>query len=124
MTLRTTIAQGSLSTVACSDGTNGLLTKHFTTVRLTAVVPQHRCCPSRRRLELYSVWVVLEDISSEGSRSTSSPSIMPGDGFNLSLEAMDTLTNGQAQQLGVINAQATQVDCESMWAVSLAEVRD
>ncbi|KAI9433900.1 Cerato-platanin [Lactarius indigo] len=33
-----------------------------------------------------------------------------GDGFNLSLEAMDTLTNGQAQQLGVINAQATQVD--------------
>ncbi|KAH8990292.1 Cerato-platanin-domain-containing protein [Lactarius akahatsu] len=33
-----------------------------------------------------------------------------GDGFDLSLKAMDTLTNGKAKQLDVVSAQATQVD--------------
>jgi len=32
------------------------------------------------------------------------------DGFDISLKAMNTLTNGQAQQLDSINVQAVEVD--------------
>lgn len=33
-----------------------------------------------------------------------------GDGFNLSLEAVNTLTDGNAEEFGVIDAEATQID--------------
>ncbi|KAH9022613.1 hypothetical protein EDB84DRAFT_494826 [Lactarius hengduanensis] len=55
-------AQASLTTVACSDGTNGLLTKNFTTFGSLPSFPNIGCCPSSWGLELSSVWVVLEDI--------------------------------------------------------------
>ncbi|KAH8991580.1 Cerato-platanin [Lactarius akahatsu] len=102
-------AQGSLSTVACSDGSNGLLTKNFTTFGSLPSFPNigaAQAVGGWNSPACGSCWTI-----SFGGKSINVIAVdHAGDGFNLSLEAMNTLTNGHAQELGVINAQATQVD--------------
>ncbi|KAI9437790.1 SnodProt1 [Lactarius psammicola] len=86
-------ASTSMNNVACSDGDNGLVTKfptfglEFSTMRIVLGV---------------NVLVV--------TRSTSPAIDTLFDGFSISLGAMNTLTNGKAQELDVVDAQATQVD--------------
>lgn len=100
---------GSLSTVACSDGVNGLLTKGFTTFGSLPSFPNigaAQAVGGWNSTACGSCWQI-----SFGGKSINVTAIdHAGDGFNLSLEAMNTLTNGHAEELGVINAQATQVD--------------
>lgn len=102
-------AQASLSTVACSDGSNGLLTKNFTTFGSLPSFPNigaAQAVGGWNSPACGSCWTI-----SFGGKSINVIAVdHAGDGFNLSLEAMNTLTNGHAQELGVINAQATQVD--------------
>ncbi|KAH9165798.1 immunomodulatory protein [Lactarius sanguifluus] len=102
-------AQASLSTVACSDGANGLLTKNFTTFGSLPSFPNigaAQAVGGWNSSACGSCWKI-----SFGGESINVIAVdHAGDGFNLSLEAMNTLTNGHAQELGVINAQATQVD--------------
>ncbi|KAH9026150.1 Cerato-platanin [Lactarius hengduanensis] len=102
-------AQASLTTVACSDGTNGLLTKNFTTFGSLPSFPNigaAQAVGGWNSPACGSCWKI-----SFGGKSINVIAVdHAGDGFNLSLEAMNTLTNGHAQELGVINAQATQVD--------------
>ncbi|KAH9033993.1 immunomodulatory protein [Lactarius deliciosus] len=99
----------SLSTVACSDGANGLLTKNFTTFGSLPSFPNigaAQAVGGWNSPACGSCWTI-----SFGGKSINVIAVdHAGDGFNLSLEAMNTLTNGHAQELGVINAQATQVD--------------
>jgi len=63
-------------------------------------------CLSRRGLELSGVWEVLADNNGVNSMNVTAIDTVE-DGFNLSLEAMDTLTNGHAKEFGVVSAQAT-----------------
>jgi len=102
-------SQASLSTVACSDGANGLLTKKFTTFGSLPSFPNigaAQAVGGWNSTACGSCWQI-----SFGGQSINVIAVdHAGDGFNLSLEAMNTLTNGRAEELGVIDAQATQVD--------------
>ncbi len=68
------------------------------TLRFIALVPQHRGCSSRYESELSSMWVMLEDNVQRDQRHRNRSA---GDGFNLSLEAMNTLTHVDAVDFGV-----------------------
>lgn len=102
----------SLATVACSDGPNGLLTKGYSTFGSLRNFPNiggaaavggwnSDSCGSCWQLTYNgkSIFVVAVDHAD--------------DGFNISQEAMDTLTNGQASQLGRIDASVKQVSTSS-----------
>ncbi|KAI0818672.1 Cerato-platanin [Irpex lacteus] len=88
-------AGASLATVACSDGANGLLTKGFTTFGSLPHFPSIGGAPASLTFNGKSINVLAIDVGQ--------------DGFNLSEEAMNTLTNGQAVALGRVDATATQV---------------
>ena len=98
----------SLANVACSDGANGMLTKGFSTFGSLPHFPNiggaaaiagwnSASCGTCWRLTYNgrSINVLAVDHANSG--------------FNIALEAMNTLTNGQAQALGRIDATATQV---------------
>ncbi len=53
------------------------------------------------------MWEVLADNDGVNSMNVTAIDTVE-DGFNLSLEAMDTLTNGHAKEFGVVSAQATE----------------
>ena len=105
-------SQGSLSTVSCSDGANGLLTKGYTTFGSLPSFPNigaAQAVTGWNSPACGSCW----QITYEGETINVIAVDHADDGFNLSLEAMNTLTNGNAVGLGVINAQATQIDPQS-----------
>ncbi|KAH8987209.1 Cerato-platanin [Lactarius akahatsu] len=103
--------QMSLNNVACSNGPNGLITKGFTTFGSLPTFPDiggvyavkgwnSPLCGSCWKLTYKGTgnWIHVIAIDTIS------------DGFDLSLRAMDFLTNGKARELDLINAQATQVD--------------
>lgn len=101
--------QASLSTVACSDGANGLLTKGYTTF---GSLPSYPNITSAQAIAGWdspacgSCWQITY-----GSVSVNVIAIdHAADGFVFSLEAMNTLTGGNAVQFGIVDAQATQID--------------
>ncbi|TFY80993.1 hypothetical protein EWM64_g3012 [Hericium alpestre] len=98
----------SLSTVACSDGPNGLLTKGFTTF---GSLPSF---PNIGAAQAVAAWNspncgTCWRLTYNGTSINVIAIDHAGDGFNLSLEAMNKLTNGQAVFDGVVQATATQV---------------
>ncbi len=101
--------KGSLSTVACSDGANGLLTKGFHTFGSLPSFPNISAAQAVgdwNSTACGSCWHI-----SFGGKSINVTAVdHTGDGFNPSLKAMNTLTNGHAEELGVIDARATQID--------------
>jgi hypothetical protein len=98
----------SLTSVACSDGANGLITKGYTTLGSLPTFPNvggaytvtgwnSAACGT-----CYNV--------TYGSTSLSVLAVdVALDGFNLSEEAMNTLTGGLAVELGRVDVTATQV---------------
>ncbi|KAI0303334.1 Cerato-platanin [Multifurca ochricompacta] len=98
----------SLNIVACSTGENGLLTKGFTDFGSLPTFPNiggaeavegwnSEQCGSCYRL-------------SHGARSIHVTAIdAAGDGFNIGLEALNELTGGEGENLGIISARATRV---------------
>ena len=102
----------SLSTVACSDGPNGLLTKGFTTFGSLPQFPNiggAAAVAGWNSAQCGSCWQLTYN-----GKSINVLAIDHADsGFNLALGAMNTLTNGNAQFLGRINAQAQQVDASA-----------
>lgn len=99
----------SLADVSCSDGTNGLLTKGFTTQSSLPTFPRiggastiagwnDANCGTCYTLTYngVSINVLAIDHAAEG--------------FNIAQEAMDTLTGGQAVQLGRVDAAWVEVD--------------
>ncbi|KAI0373180.1 Cerato-platanin-domain-containing protein [Pilatotrama ljubarskyi] len=102
-------ASSSLATVACSDGTHGLLTKgyktfgalpHFPNIGGAAVVGGWNSAECGTCWQLTyknkSVNVLAVDHAQKG--------------WNVALGAMNALTGGKARQLGRIEATAKQVD--------------
>ena len=102
-------SQNSLSTVACSDGANGMLTKGYTTfgsLPSFANIGAAQAVTGWNSTACGSCWQITY-----GGKSINFTAIdHADDGFVLSDVSMNYLTNGQAEQLGVINAQATQVN--------------
>ncbi|KAJ8507034.1 hypothetical protein ONZ45_g10546 [Pleurotus djamor] len=104
---------GSMTTVSCSDGMNGLITKfgfqnfgaipNFPNIGGADVVAGFNSpnCGTCWALSFNGTTVNVLAIDHAGS------------GFNIALEAMNTLTKGNAVQLGRINASAVQVNASA-----------
>ncbi|KIK94599.1 hypothetical protein PAXRUDRAFT_827839 [Paxillus rubicundulus Ve08.2h10] len=98
-----------LKSVACSDGVNGLTTKGYTTLGSLPTFPN-----------LGGVYTVTGWNSAAcgtcynvtyGSTTLAVLAVDTAlDGFNLSVEAMNTLTGGLAIELGRVKVTATEVD--------------
>ena len=106
----------SLNAVACSDGSNGMLSHGYTTFGSIPTFPYIGGAPQItgwNSAYCGTCWVITYTTSS-GSISKFITAIDVGDearnGFNLSLEAMNALTGGQAVALGRVNVTANQVD--------------
>ena len=101
-------SRGSLSTITCSDGANGLLTKGFTTFDSLPLFPNigaAQVVEGWNSTACGTCW----QITYEGKSINIIAIDTTKDGFNPSLEAVNTLTNGRAEELGIVNAQVTQV---------------
>ncbi|KZT01890.1 Cerato-platanin [Laetiporus sulphureus 93-53] len=99
----------SLSTVACSDGTNGLLTKGYTTFGSLPDFPYIGAAAAVtgwNSAECGTCW----QLSYDGNTINVLAIDHAGSGFNIALEAMNALTDNEAVALGRVTATATQVD--------------
>ncbi|TDL22980.1 immunomodulatory protein [Rickenella mellea] len=93
--------RGSLSTVACSNGANGLLTKGFTTFGSLPKFPfigGAQAVVSWNSPNCGSCW----NLTYQGTTISVLAIDHAGSGFNIAQRAMDTLTHGQAVDLGVV----------------------
>ena len=102
-------ASRSLAAVACSDGSNGLLTKGYSTQGSLPSFPNiggasviagynDANCGTCYALTYNGVTINVLAIDHAGT------------GFNIATEAMNTLTGGQAVQLGRVEADYQKVD--------------
>ena len=102
-------ASASLTTVACSDGTNGLITKGFSSFGSLPQFPNiggaaavagwnDAACGTCWKLTYNGKSINVLAVDHAGSS------------FNIALAAMNTLTNNQGAALGRVNADATQVN--------------
>lgn len=100
---------GSLSSVACSDGSHGVLTKgyktfgalpHFPNIGGAAVVGGWNSAQCGTCWQLTYKGKSINVLAVDHAQS----------GWNVALGAMNALTNGQAKKLGRIEAEAKQVD--------------
>ncbi|KAI0772550.1 Cerato-platanin [Trametes elegans] len=101
-------AGGDLHTVACSDGTHGLLRKGFTTFGSLPHFPNIGGAAAVAQWDSPNCGTCWQ-LSYEG-RSINVLAVDHTDnGFNIALKAMNALTDNQAVFLGRIDAQVTQV---------------
>ncbi|EJC99990.1 extracellular small protein 1 [Fomitiporia mediterranea MF3/22] len=103
-------AGGDMNTVSCSTGPNGL-SGRFPTFGNLPTFPNIGGSSSIAGFgsaECGSCWQLT--FPDTGVTITVTAMDHAGDGFNLSQEALDTLTNGNAVQDGVIQVNAVQVD--------------
>ncbi|CAI7603016.1 unnamed protein product, partial [Penicillium glandicola] len=110
------VGTSSLSTVSCSDGTYGLLTKGYTDFASLPTFPNiggaltipgwnSPNCGKCYALHYSSDTV---DVTINVLAIDAAPS-----GFNIGLQAMNTLTNGQAEQLGRVDVTYVEVDASA-----------
>ncbi|KAI0046913.1 hypothetical protein FA95DRAFT_1493267 [Auriscalpium vulgare] len=99
---------GSLATVACSDGANGLLTKGFTTFGSLPSFPNIGAAQAVAGWNSTACGTCWQ-LAYKGESIFVTAVDHAGDGFNIALAALNTLTNGTAVQVGIISATATQV---------------
>ena len=101
-------ASRSLTAVACSDGTNGLLTKGFSTqgslpsflnIGGASVIAGYNDANCGTCWALTYNGVTINVLAIDHADA----------GFNIATEAMNTLTGGQAVQLGRVDASYEQV---------------
>ncbi len=101
-------ASTSMNNVACSNGDNGLVTKFPTFGSLPSfpAIGGVSAVKGWNSPECGSCW----ELTYEGNTIYVTAIDTLFEGFSISLGAMNTLTNGEAQHLDVIDAEATQVD--------------
>ncbi|KAH8100287.1 Cerato-platanin [Cristinia sonorae] len=104
----------SLNNVACSDGSNGLIIKGFSTFNSLPSFPNiagASVVASWNDAHCGTCW----ELTYAGTGRSINVLVVDhtDEGFNLSQEAMDTLTNNQAQALGRIDADVKQVDASA-----------
>ncbi|KAI0312114.1 Cerato-platanin [Amylostereum chailletii] len=105
-------ADGQLTTVSCSTGANGLVTRGFTTFGSLPSFPNigaTAAVEGFNSVNYGSCW----QLAFSGASIFLTAIDHAGDGFNIAEAAMNTLTNGQAEQLGVVQASATMVDASN-----------
>ncbi|OJT06238.1 Allergen Asp f 15 [Trametes pubescens] len=105
-------AANSLDIVACSDGSNGLLTKGFTTFGSLPSFPNIGGAPAVGGFNSAACGTCWQLTFNGTSINVLAIDVGPK-GFNIAQEALDTLTHGNAVQLGRINATTTQVDASA-----------
>ncbi|KIM49555.1 hypothetical protein M413DRAFT_111477 [Hebeloma cylindrosporum] len=102
----------SLSTVACSDGANGMLTRGFTTFGSLPKFPHIGGAPdiaSWNSPNCGTCWNLTYTNPQQVSKSVNILAIdVSGPDFNIALSAMNELTDGQAQSLGRVTITAAQ----------------
>ena len=103
----------SLDKVACSNGENGLEPKGYTTFDSLPDFPfigGASVVAGWNSPNCGTCWKLTYKNSKGQKTSVTVLAIDHADkGFNVALEAMDDLTNGQSQQLGRVNATAKEV---------------
>ncbi|KAI0317865.1 Cerato-platanin [Amylostereum chailletii] len=100
---------GLLTTVACSDGPQGLIPHGYNDFGDLPTFPHiggASAIAGWGSTSCGSCW----HLTYQGKTITVLAIDHTDDGFNLSLEAMNDLTDGQAEFLGRVDATATQVD--------------
>lgn len=109
-------SSGSLSTTACSDGSNGLASKYPTFGNLPKYpyIGGASAIASWNSPSCGSCWKLTYTDDKGASKSINILAVdHTDDGFNISLEAMNDLTNGLASQLGRIDVASEQVDAST-----------
>ncbi|KIK59153.1 hypothetical protein GYMLUDRAFT_44905 [Collybiopsis luxurians FD-317 M1] len=104
----------SLATVACSDGSNGLLTRGFTTFSSLPTFPNIGAfgqIKGYNDANCGTCWQVTYTNAQGQSKTLTVTAIdHAGQGLiNVSEEAMNTLTNGNAVAFGAVSVSAVQV---------------
>ncbi|TFY52334.1 hypothetical protein EVJ58_g10079 [Rhodofomes roseus] len=106
-------ADGSMLTVACSDGAEGLDPPYdtFGSLPTFPFIGGAAAVAGWGSSECGSCWE-LSYTSPQGAVYTINVLAIDhaGAGFNIALEALNALTNGQAEFLGRVDATATSVD--------------
>lgn len=104
----------SLATVACSNGSNGLLTKGFTTFGSLPKFPFIGGAPAITGFNSPNCGTCWKLTFTNSSGIANSVNILAIDvatpDFNIAESAMNVLTNGQAVQLGRVPVVAAQVN--------------
>ena len=101
-------ANGSLTTVSCSTGVNGLITRGFTTFGSLPTFPNIGAAAAVTGFNSAacgSCWQVVFN----GTSIFVTAIDHAGEGFNVAEASLNTLTHGLAEELGVVQANATQV---------------
>ncbi|KAH7911908.1 Cerato-platanin [Hygrophoropsis aurantiaca] len=102
----------SLDDVACSDGTNGLITKGYTELGQLPTYPNVGGFVAVTGWNSAACGTCYE--VTYGSETITVTAVdVALDGFNLSEEAMNTLTGNQAAFLGRVNVTAVAVDAST-----------
>ena len=104
--------QRSLSTVSCSDGSNGLLTLGFTTLGSLPKYPYVAGVPAVKGWNspaCGTCWTITYTDAKGISTSVNVLAIDSALSYNLASSAMDELTNGHAVALGRVPVTAVSV---------------
>jgi Cerato-platanin len=104
---------GSLTTVACSDGSNGLITRGFSTFGSLPSFPYiggAAAIAGWNSASCGTCWA-LTYTNAQGAQTTINVLAIDvaKSGFNIALSAMNQLTNGNAVQYGIVNVTSTNV---------------
>jgi len=107
-------ANQSLTTVACSTGSNGLITRGFTTFGSLPKFPHIGGAPAVTGFNSAGCGTCWQLTFVNGQGVSKSIDVLAIDvatpNFNIALSAMNELTGGQAEQLGRVTITATQVN--------------
>ncbi|KAI3085793.1 hypothetical protein CBS147353_1445 [Aspergillus niger] len=103
------VSGASLTTVSCSDGANGLINKGYSNFGSLPGFPKIGGAPTIAGWDSPNCGKCYALTYNGQTVNILAIDSAPG-GFNIALEAMNTLTNNQAQQLGRIEATYTEVD--------------
>jgi len=106
-------SHGSLTTVACSDGANGLITRGFTTFGSLPKFPHiggAEAVTGWNSLNCGTCWE-LTYTNAQGQKKTINVLAIDfaQSGFNIALSAMNELTGGHAVQFGSVNVASRKV---------------
>ena len=108
-------ANQSLTTVECSTGSNGLITKGFTNFSSLPTFPfigGAQAVEAFNSVNCGSCWnLTFNDTGANVVRSVKILAVdHAGSGFNIALTAMNNLTGGNAEQLGLVQGSAAQLN--------------
>ncbi|KIY50660.1 Cerato-platanin [Fistulina hepatica ATCC 64428] len=101
----------SLDTVACSNGQNGLLTKGYTTFGSLPDFPYiggAQAVTGWNSPNCGTCWKLYYPVTGVSINVLAID--FAGSGFNIALEAMNVLTDGDAVDVGRVEVEAFQVD--------------